>query len=92
MPQENDLIAVYNQVDQLLTHLDKRRPLDAKIGQAANDLNLALRVVQRALPSTVAAGMRELMEGDTVVELISRASTLKGLLQTHLYPTSANFA
>ncbi len=85
MPEKKELRAIYNQLDELLRHLDKRRPLDAKIGQAANVLNLALREVQKAVPSPVAAGMRELMEGDTVTELISHASTLKGILLEYLF-------
>lgn len=90
---KSELPAIYAQLDLLLTNLDKRTPLNAKIRQAANDLNLALRVVQRELPqSEVIRGMRELMENDTVADLISRATALKGILQTHLYPTSASFS
>ncbi len=79
---------VYAQVDLLLQNLEKRNPLNATIGQAANNLNLALRVVQRELPQDeVLKGMRELMEQDTVIELISHATTLKAVLQQHLFDT-----
>jgi hypothetical protein len=81
-PQLN---AIHDQLDGLLKNLDKRTPLDAKIGQAANEFNLAFRVVYRALPQfEVVRGMRELMEGDTVVELISRATALRSVVLQHL--------
>ncbi len=89
-----ELTAIYDQLDRLLQNLDKRAPLNAKIGQAANDLNLALRVVQRQRAFhqfEVVKGMRELLEGDTVTDLISRATALLGVLRPHLYPTSAEF-
>ena len=87
------LSAIYDQLDGLLQHLDRRKPLDAKIGQAANDLNLALRVVQPALPQfEVVSGMRELMEGDSVTDLISRATALLSVLRQHLYPTGGSAA
>ena len=80
------LRAVYEQLDGLLRNLTNRTPLDTEIGQAAYDLNLALRVVQRALPQfEVVKGMRELIESDNVVELISRASALHGVLLQHLF-------
>lgn len=83
MPDMKNLDAIYNQMDFLLTTLDKAKPLDAKIGQDANDLNLALREVQKAVPSSIASGMRELMEQDSVTELISRAAALKAILFSH---------
>jgi len=84
------LSAIYDQLDGLLQNLDKRTPLNARIGQAANDLNLALRVVQRGFPQfEVVKGMRELLEGDTVTDLISRATVLLAVLRQHLYPTGS---
>ena len=84
--RKRQLWAIYDQLDNMLRNLDKRKTLDAEIGQAANDLNLALRVVQRELPQyEVVKGMRELMEKDRVIELMSHATALLGALKTHLY-------
>ena len=82
------LDAFYLQLEGTLRNLDKRTPLSAKIGQAANDFNIGLRLVQRVLPQfEIVKGMRELMEGDSVMELISRATALHAVLAQHLYPT-----
>ncbi len=86
MAGKQELYAIYNQqLDLLLLSLDKRKPLDARIGSAANTLNLALREVRREVPSAVAAGMSDLSEDSTVTELISHAATLKAILYTYLY-------
>ncbi len=86
MAKSKQLSAIYTQLDLLLTNLEKRNPLTAKIGQAANDLNLALRVVQRELPQhEVIKDMRELMEHDTVIELISHTTALVAVLRHHLF-------
>ena len=89
MAKSPQLSAAYDQLDLLLKNLENRNPLDAQIRQAANDLNLALRVVQRELPQyEVVKGMRELMEKDTVIELISHATVLKAVLGRHLFHSS----
>jgi len=89
MAKSPQLSAAYDQLDLLLKNLENRNPLDAQIRQAANDLNLALRVVQRELPQyEVVKGMRELMEKDTVIELISHATALKAVLGRHLFHSS----
>ncbi len=86
MAKSRQLSAVYDQLNLLLQHLQKRNPLNAEIRQAANDFNLALRVVQRELPQyDVVKDMRELMEHDTVVELISHATALVAVLQQELF-------
>ncbi len=89
MATSKQLSAAYEQLDLLLKNLEKRNPLDAKIGQAANDFNLALRVAQRELPPyEVVKGMRELMEKDTVIELISHATALKAVLLKEVFDLS----
>lgn len=86
MAKSQQLSAVYGQLDLLLKNLEKRNPLNAEIRQAANDFNLALRVVQRELPQyEVVSGMRELMEKDTVIELISHATALVAVLRGELF-------
>lgn len=85
---KSQLHTIYDQVDLLLKTLETREPLDTEIGQAANNLNPQLRVVQRELPQDeVVKGIRELMEKNTAVELISHATALKGALQGHLFRT-----
>jgi len=86
MAKSRQLAAIYDQLDLLLKNLEKRNPVNAEIRQAANDFNLALRVVQRELPQyDVVKGMRELMEKDTVVELISHATALVAVLRQELF-------
>jgi hypothetical protein len=86
METSRELNAAYTQLDLLLQHLQKRNPLNAEIRQAANDFNLVLRLVQRELPRyEVVTGMRELMEKDTVVELISHATALVAILRHELF-------
>ncbi len=89
MATSQQLSAAYGQLDLLLQNLQKRNPLDAEIRQAANDFNLALRVVQRELSQyEVVTGMRELMEHDTVIELISHATALVAVLRQELFDIS----
>ena len=90
MTNPDRLAAAYTYFENLPRYLDTRLPIDAEIHQAANDFNLHFLEVQRALPQLdVVKGTRELMETDHVVELLSRAASLRAVLEQHLYPTGS---